>query len=119
MSTTTTFDLTAHKLAIEARDAAALLAAYAGDADVILVDRVAQPSTPRTLNGRTEIQAWLEDVYGRDMTHAVNHSVADEHGAAFTLSCSYPDGTKVLCATVLEIADGQIARQVVVQAWDE
>ena len=29
------------------------------------------------------------------------------------------DGTNVLCATVLELADGRIVRQTAVQAWDE
>ena len=44
--------------------------------------------------------------------------VADD-AVAFTEACRYPDGTNVLCATVLELADGRIVRQVVVQAWDE
>jgi hypothetical protein len=66
-----------------------------------------------------EIQSWIEDVCGRDMTHRVQHSVQDDGGAAFTEACNYPDGTRVLCATVLEIEGGQVVRQVGVQAWDE
>ena len=53
------------------------------------------------------------------MTHKIKQSVQDEQGAAFYEACRYPDGTNVLCATVLELADGLIARQTVVQAWDE
>jgi hypothetical protein len=53
------------------------------------------------------------------MTHRILHSVHDEHGAAFTNACRYPDGTNVLCATVLELVDGLIVGQTIVQAWDE
>jgi hypothetical protein len=119
VSTTTTFDLSDFRRATEERDAAALLAAYADDAEVVLADRVNQPSTPRVLRGSSEIQAWIEDVCARDMTHRVQHSVQDAHGAAFTEACRYPDGTNVLCATVLQTADGLIVHQVGVQAWDE
>jgi hypothetical protein len=45
--------------------------------------------------------------------------VSDDRGAAFTVACLYPDGTNVLCATVLELENGSIARQTVVQVWDE
>jgi hypothetical protein len=53
------------------------------------------------------------------MTHAVQHSVSDDTGAAFTEACRYPDGTNVLCATVLECSGGLIQHQTIVQAWDE
>jgi hypothetical protein len=53
------------------------------------------------------------------MTHAVQHAVKDDSGAAFTLACRNPNGTNVLRATVLELERGSIARQTVVQAWDE
>lgn len=120
MTTTThIFDLSAFKQAIEERDANAQLAMYAQDAEVTLVDRVAQPSTPRVLRGRGEIQTWIEDVCGRDMTHRVRHTVQDESGAAFTEACRYPDGKSVMCATVLELDNGLVSRQVGVQAWDE
>ncbi|HWY91202.1 MAG TPA: nuclear transport factor 2 family protein [Solirubrobacteraceae bacterium] len=119
MTTIQMFDLSALKRGIEERDASAQLAMYADDAEVTLVDRVAQPSAPRVLRGRGEIQTWIEDVCGRDMTHQVQHTVQDGSGAAFTEACRYPDGTGVICATVLEIDNGLVARQIVVQAWDE
>jgi hypothetical protein len=119
MTTTHTFDLDTLKQAIEERDASAQLAMYADDAEVTLVDRVAQPSAPRVLRGRGEIQAWIEDVCGRDMTHRVQLTVQDEGGAAFTEACRYPDGTGVVCATVLEVDNGLVARQIGVQAWEE
>ncbi len=119
MSTIHTFDLSTFKQAIEERDASAQLAMYAEDAEVTLVDRAARPSAPRVLHGRDEIRIWIEDVCGRDMTHRVQHTVQDESGVAFTEACRYPDGKGVVCATVLEIDNGLVARQVGVQAWDE
>ncbi len=119
MTTIHTFDLSTFKRAIEERDASAQLAMYAEDAEVTLVDRVARPSAPRVLHGAGEIQAWIEDVCGRDMTHRVQRTVQDESGAAFTEACRYPDGTGVICATVLEIDNGLVTRQIAVQAWDE
>jgi SnoaL-like domain len=119
MSTTTAFDLDAFKQAIEERDASTQLAMYAQDAEVTLADRITQPGTPRVLHGKAEIRTWIDDVCGRDMTHHVQQTVRDPEGAAFTEACRYPDGTNVLCATVLEIRHGLISRQVGVSAWDE
>ena len=53
-------------------------------------------------------------MYGRDMTHTVKHRVKDQTGAAYTQACRYPDGTNVLCATVIELDSGVIAGQTVV-----
>ncbi|HEX5851700.1 MAG TPA: nuclear transport factor 2 family protein [Solirubrobacteraceae bacterium] len=119
MSTATTFDLATFTRAIEERDASTQVAMYSENASVTLADRNAQPGSPRVLRGKGEIATWVEDVCARDMTHRVGHTVSDETGVAFTEACRYPDGTNVLCATVLEIEDGLITRQVGVQAWDE
>ena len=119
MSTTYKFDFDAFTRAVQERDAATQAAMYAPDAAVTVIDRNTQPRAPRELQGIDEVRAWIEEVCGRDMTHRVQHTVADEHGAAFTLACRYPDGTNVACATVLELTDGQVARQTVVQVWDE
>ena len=121
MSTTTTsaFDFGEFKRALEERDSTAQLALYAPDAEVTLIDRINTPSSPRVLHGPEEIRTWIQDVCERDMTHRVDMQVLGERGAAFTEACRYPDGTNVLCAAVLELRDGQIARQTGVQAWDE
>jgi ketosteroid isomerase-like protein len=118
MTTIQGFDLDTFKQAIEERDASTQLAMYAEDAEVTLVDRLAQPSAPRVLRGRDEIRGWLEDVCGRDMTHRITHTVQDDGGVAYTEACRYPDGTAVLCAALLEVDNGQVTRQVGVQAWD-
>ncbi len=119
MSTTTTFDLDRFARAAEERDASTQLSMYGPLATVTIVDKIAQPGSPRMLRSREEIKEWLEDMYGRDMTHVVRHRVIDDTGAAYTVACGYPDGTSVLCATVIALSDGQIADQTVVQVWDE
>jgi ketosteroid isomerase-like protein len=119
MSTTTpALDLDELVRAIEARDAAAQLALYTDDAVVTVVDRDHGPSRALTFRGRDEIGAFLEDVSGREMVHKVDRVVQDESGAAYSLGCKYPDGTRVRCITVLEVRDGRISRQDGVQAWD-
>ena len=119
MSTTTAFDLARFTRAAEERDATTQLSMYGPDATVTIVDKITQPGAPRVLRTHDELQGWLEDLCGRDMTHKVTHRVSSDDGAAFTLACRYPDGTNVLCATVIQLGDGQISDQTVVQAWDE
>jgi SnoaL-like domain len=113
------FDLGRFCQAVEERDAETQAAMYAPDATVTIADRVTQPGAPRVLSGSGEIGAWIADVCGREMSHAVTHSVQDRDGAAFTEACRYADGTNVMCATVMTIDGGLIADQTVVQAWDE
>jgi SnoaL-like domain len=119
MSTITTFDLDRFTRAAEERDAAAQLSMYGPDAVVTIADKISQPGAPRVLRTRAEIRDWLEDMYARDMTHSVKHRVFDATGAAYTQACRYPDGTNVLCATVIALDGGVISGQTVVQVWDE
>jgi hypothetical protein len=119
MSTTTAFDLTRFTRAAEDRDAATQLAMYAREATVTIVDKISQPGSPRALRSHAEIKDWLEDMYARDMTHSVKHKVLDDTGAAYLQACRYPDGSNVLCVTVIELDGGQISDQTVVQVWDE
>jgi hypothetical protein len=119
MGTITSFDLDRFTRAAEERDASTQLSMYGPDAVVTISNKISQPAAPRVLSTREDIKAWLEDVYGRDMTHSVSHRVVDETGAAFTQACRYPDGTNVLCATVIELDGGLISNQTVLEVWDE
>jgi hypothetical protein len=107
------------KRAIEARDSRALSSFYADNAVMRIIDRSNPPSKPRELRGKAAIAAYHDDVCGRAMTHTVESGVAGGDRLAFTQSCAYPDGLKVYCSAMIELQDGRIARQVVVQAWDE
>ena len=94
---TTRFDLTAFAAAIQARDAVGQLALYAPDAEVHDVNQPAGLSAPTILRGQAGLSAHLRDVCRRQMTHAVTQGFADEDNRAFEVSCTYPNGTRVLC----------------------
>lgn len=104
---------------LEGRDAALLAGLYADDAEVRVVDRVHTPSAPLELRGREAIAAYYEDICRRDMTHRVEEAVVDGDRLALTEACAYPNGTRVLCMAMMDLAGGKIARQVTLQAWDE
>jgi ketosteroid isomerase-like protein len=117
-TTTSTFDTEALRRSIEERDATALTALYAPDAEMTVVDRNAPPSRPRVLRGRTAIGEYLDETCGRDMTHRLERVVVSGDTAAFTQACRYPDGTRVLCLAMLDLRDGLIVSQTAVQEWD-
>jgi ketosteroid isomerase-like protein len=117
--TTTTRTVDALGRALESSDAAALTGLYADDAEVRVVDRRNTPKNPLVLKGKEAIEAHWTDVCGRDMTHAVSDQIEADGRLALTETCRYSDGTQVICATLADVADGRITRQVVVQAWDE
>ncbi|BBH18381.1 hypothetical protein Back2_26680 [Nocardioides baekrokdamisoli] len=112
------FDLDAFVHAVEQRDAGGQLGAYADQAQVLIVDATAPPSSPRTFDGLEAIGRWVGDVAARDMTHRVNWAAKEGDRVAFVEDCEYPGGEKVLCMTTMDIVDGRIVRQLVSQAWD-
>lgn len=116
-TTSTTFDTAALTAAIEHRDAEALLALYAPDAEVVTIDETARPSSPRVLRGHEELRPQFEDICARDMTHEVT-TLASGDRLAYQVRCRYADGTRVLCHAMATLRGGRIAREEVVQAWD-
>lgn len=115
----TSFDFEALRHGIEQLDAELLLNLYADDAELRIVNRHTTPSSPRELHGKEQITEYLRDVCGRAMTHRIEREVVGEDRVAFNEACEYPDGTRVLAATTLELQDGKIVQQVNVEAWDE
>ncbi|MDQ1021904.1 nuclear transport factor 2 family protein [Streptomyces afghaniensis] len=96
-----------------------LLSLYSDDAEFRIVDHTTQPSHPKVLHGRDEISRMLEDVYSRDMTHKLERCVIQGDEAAYTESCQYADGVRVLSESMLSLRGGKIAEQTLIQAWDE
>ena len=91
---------------------------YADDAIIEIVDSEHPPSAPLRFSGLEEIRGYVEDVAGRDMTHSVRHALTTDEGAAIWVDCQYPDGTRVRCAGAIEVRDGKITHEDVVQEWD-
>jgi hypothetical protein len=113
------FDFETMRRAVEQLDADLLLSLYADDAEMKVVNKSTTPSAPREIQGREEIAEYLRDVCGRAMTHRIEREVLGEERIAFNEECEYPDGTRVLASTTLEVQDGKIVGQVNVEAWDE
>lgn len=107
------------KQAIETRNGTMLTSFYADDALLRIVDRNNPPSRPREVRGKAAIGTFWDDICSRAMTHRVETSIADGNRLAFSQACAYPDGMQVLCLALCELKGGRIARQTVVQAWDE
>ncbi|MGH6763842.1 MAG: nuclear transport factor 2 family protein [Phyllobacterium sp.] len=110
---------TSLKDAIETRNSHKLADLYASEAVVRVIDRNNPPSKPREIKGRSAISTFWDDICSRTMTHKVDTQVTEGNHLAFTQDCTYPDGTKVFCMAMVDLKDGQIARQTVIQAWDE
>ncbi|MFC4501482.1 MULTISPECIES: nuclear transport factor 2 family protein [Streptomyces] len=113
------FDTETLRRGIEGETPTALLSLYADDAELRVVDHNTQPSHPRVLHGRDEIAALLDDVYSRDMTHKLEMCVVQGDRVAFSESCLYADGVRVLADSMMTLRDGKIAEQTIIQAWDE
>ncbi|MFJ9609827.1 nuclear transport factor 2 family protein [Kitasatospora sp. NPDC101176] len=119
MAAPSAFDTRALREGIERSDPAALLALYADDAELRVVDRKTQPSHPLVMHGRDEIAAMLNEVYSREPTHTLEQVVVQGEHVAFMESCRYPDGVRVLMASMADLRDGRIVDQTSIQAWDE
>ncbi|MFF3736860.1 nuclear transport factor 2 family protein [Streptomyces sp. NPDC002566] len=113
------FDTETLRRGVEGNTPATLLSLYADDAELRVVDRNSQPSRPTVLHGRDEIAGMLDDVYSRDMTHRLEDCVIQGDRAAFTESCEYADGVRVLSESMLTLREGKIVGQTMIQAWDE
>ena len=61
---------------------------------------------------------YYNDIYGRDMKHTLDSGIIDGKNFAFIEGCLYPDGTRVIAATMAELGPNGIVRQTTVQAWD-
>jgi hypothetical protein len=71
------------------------------------------------LRGREAIAEYLKDVCANGARHHIENEVLGKERVAFNEACEYPDGTRVLAATTLDVRDGEIVREVSVEAWDE
>jgi ketosteroid isomerase-like protein len=118
ITTHTTLDGDALRRAFSDRDAAALTGLYADAATIEVADAQTTPSSPLKVEGREAIRAYFDDVFARDMTHAVDTLAITEDSAGFSVRCAYPDGIRVVCVATAQLRDGLIVRQLVAQAWD-
>ena len=121
MQRTPMFDVEALRRGIEERDASTMRGLYTDNAQLTVVDQRDQPSHPHEIAGTTAIGEFLDELCGRDMEHHLEQVVvsADGSHAAYLERCRYPDGTRVLSTSMLDLRDGRITAQTSLQAWDE
>lgn len=106
------------KSAVEKRDAMALQSYYDENAVLTIIDSINTPSKPRTIKGKRDIAAYLNDVCGRDMTHTIDTGIVDNKTLAYVERCQYVDGTRVVSSNTAELGAHGIVSQTTVQAWD-
>ncbi|MCZ4604272.1 nuclear transport factor 2 family protein [Streptomyces chartreusis] len=121
MGTTATpsFDTDTLRRAVEGHTPDTLLSLYTDDAQIRVVNRNAQPSHPKVVSGRNQIAEMLTDVYSRDMTHKLEGCVVQGDRAAYSESCEYADGVRVMSESMITLRDGKISEQIIIEAWDE
>ena len=100
------------RLCIERCDPDLMLGFYADDVELSIVDADSSQTPPFELHGRSEVAKHLRAVYGQKASHRVERALVDEGRVTFREACEYPDGSRVLVETTLEISDGKIVRQV-------
>ncbi|MGH2840761.1 MAG: nuclear transport factor 2 family protein [Solirubrobacteraceae bacterium] len=118
MSADSTFDLPAYKRAFEAKDVDAWLPFYADDAEWLEYKPTAPPSDPVRICGKAEIEHFLRGVAAAPVALEVSHEIADDRLAAFMVTCTFDSGRRVIENVICELSDGQIVRQIDVEAWD-
>jgi hypothetical protein len=110
--TTKGFDFAALRLAIEHRDADALLGFYAKDSELHIVNGDALEGPPFELKGISQIERYLRAVCDQEMSCVVEGEVVSGEGSiALVEVCAYPDGRRVAVRTTLEVDEGKILRQ--------
>ena len=105
--------------AIEQRNADLLMSMYADEARAQIVDRLHPPSSPLELRGKQAISDYMHDICQRNMGHRLLEEVVGDNRISFYQACQYPNGQRVLASSVLDLQNGKIVQQTIVQAWDE
>src|SRR5215217_2744939 len=114
--TTREFDFEALRVAIERRDADALLGFYAKDSELRIVNGDALEGPPFELKGISQIERYLRAVCDQEMSCVVGGEVSGEvvsgeGSIALVEVCAYPDGRRVAVRTTLEVDEGKILCQ--------
>jgi hypothetical protein len=104
--------------AIELRDSETMLGFYAEDAQVRVLSGDDPQSLPFEFRGRVEITRYLRAVFDRDTTRRLGNGVSGEDRITFCETCEYPDETRVVVQTTLELREGEIVGQVDVVVRD-
>lgn len=109
---TTGFDFETLRRAIERGDPDLALSLYVEEARVTIVDACDPFNPPFELRGKAEIARYLRAVLLQKTIHQIEGEIFAEGRVKYHEACEYPDGTRVLVATTLDVEEGKILRQV-------
>ncbi len=105
-------DFEALRLCVERCDPDQMLDFYADDVELSIVAADVPQTSFFELSGKSEVAKHLRAVYGQRASHRVERAIVDEGRVTFREACGYPDGSRVLVETTLEVREGKIVRQV-------
>ena len=103
-------DFEALRLGIERCDPDLVLGFYADDAHLSIVNAAAPQNSPFELCGKTEIAKHLRVAFGQETSHRVEREVLGKERVTFRETFAYPDDSRVVVETTLEVHDGKIVR---------
>ncbi len=106
------------RLGIERCDPDLVLSFYAEDAQLSIANAGFPQSSPFELRGKAEIAKHLRATFGQETSRRVEGEVVGEERVTFREVCEYPDGSRVMVETKLEVRNGKIVSQVDVVAMD-
>ena len=96
--------------AIEHCDLELMLGFYAEDAELSIVNASVPQTSPFKLRGKAEVAKHLRATFGQNTSRRVEREVVDEEQVTFEEACKYPDGSRLLVKTTLEVRDGKVVR---------
>jgi hypothetical protein len=118
MSTSTA--LTIEALREAARAGGARIAEHVtDDIEFVEIDQKTPPAAPAVHRGRVALIAMAEELERRGIRMEVRDGFMTDERGAVSVTCTYPDGRRVVENALLTLRDGKIARWDGVQAWDE
>ena len=112
------FDLTTFARSLLRADLDLQIAAYADAAELRIVNPDNPPRLPRTLRGKSEIEAWIRSEPAQRIVVQVSNLIEDGERIAFTEVRRYSDGGHEIAASTAELYDGLITRQLTILVWD-
>jgi hypothetical protein len=112
MSTQIKFDLAGLQRAIESNDSGYLLALYADNAEVHVINSD-DPARSRILQGKRAIASWIEDVCSQEIERRVVNTIAGDSRVALAEESHARDGTNVWYTYTADVSRGQITRETI------
>jgi hypothetical protein len=76
------------------------------------------PNAPRKRTKQDLVEIFERNQGGSNVKLSVENLFATDDHVAYTLTCTLPDGRRIVSNSILEIRDNQVARDLAVQARD-